>query len=274
MLSDNLISPTEGYAKANDAINKALGLNVSSAEVHSILGFIRFYRDWNLAAGIDEERQAIRLEPHQPIYHQWLAVLLCDEGRYAESFAEVDLAKADDPYWPSIYVTEAFVSQNAGDTKRMLSASRKLVDLLPDSPLAYDVLANSLWYGGHPTEGIAEWRRMAVLENDPERIQIEDRGLKAYRQNGASGYARVRLDALTHGREAQRHPNDFEPTEWYATAGENSLASAALVQMAATHNPQFLETVMGPLFAKARLEPDLAEFLMKSGLTSQLPLTH
>jgi DNA-binding winged helix-turn-helix (wHTH) protein/tetratricopeptide (TPR) repeat protein len=270
MLSDDLISPSEGYAKANDAINKALRLDESSAEVHSILGFIRFYRDWNLAAGIDEERQAIHLEPHQPIYHQWLAVLLCDEGRYPEALAEVDLAKADDPYWPSIYVTEAFVSQNLRDSKRMINAARKLVELLPDSPLAYDVLANSLWYGGHPTEGIAEWRRMALLENDPERVQIEDRGLEAFRKDGAAGYARVRLEALAHGSEAQRHPNDFEPSEWYATAGENSLASAALVQMASTHNPQFLETVMDPMFAKARSEPDLKSFLIKTGLASQL----
>jgi len=158
LFSHNLIPPRDAFAKASDAVNQAQRLSDSSAEVHSILGYIRFYRDWDLAGGIDEEQKAIRLEPHQPIYRQWLAVLLCDERRFPEALGEIALAETDDPYGPSLYVTDAYAASNAQDTTRMVGAARKLKELLPNSPTAYDTMANALWYSGHQTEGIAEWR--------------------------------------------------------------------------------------------------------------------
>jgi len=270
LFSHNLIPPREAFAKASDAVTQAQRLGDSSAEVHSILGYIRFYRDWDLAAGIEEERQAIRLEPHQPIYRQWLAILLCDERRFPEALNEIALAEADDPYWPSLYVTDAYISSNAQDAARMLAAARKLKELLPDSPIGYDTMANALWYSGHQIEGIAEWRRMAVLEHDSERVAMEDRGLAAYREHGVQGYAKVRLAEFANSQEIKLHPNDFDPEEWYMTAGDTQRALDALRQRANAHDPAFLEEATTPFFNGIRNDPEFIALLQKAGVASQL----
>jgi len=266
----SLIPPNEAFAKAGDAVSQAQRLGNSSAEVHSILGYIRFYRDWDLAAGIDEEQQAIRLEPHQPVYRQWLAVLLCDERRFSEALNEIALAEADDPYWPSLYVTDAYVASNAQDTARMIGAARKLKELLPDSPIAYDTMANSLWYSGHQIQGIAEWRRMALLEHDSERVAMEDRGLEAYRRDGVPGYAKVRLAEFANTDEIKLHPNDFDPEEWYMAAGDTKRALEALRQRANAHDPSFLEEATTPFFNVIRNDPEFVSLLKQAGVASQL----
>jgi DNA-binding winged helix-turn-helix (wHTH) protein/TolB-like protein len=270
LFSHYLIPPHEAFTKAGDAVNQAQRLGDSSAEVHSILGYIRFYRDWDLAGGIDEEQQAIRLEPHQPIYRQWLAVLLCDERRFPEALNEISLAEADDPYWPSLYVTDAYVASNAQDTSRMIGAARKLKELLPDSPIAYDTMANALWYSGHQMEGIAEWRRMALLEHDSERVAMEDRGLEAYRRDGAAGYARVRLAEFSNTEEIKLHPNDFDPEEWYVTAGDTKRALDALRQRVSAHDPAFLEEATTPFFNGIRNDPEFIALLKQAGVAGQL----
>jgi len=270
MFSHTLLPPREALAKASDAVKQAQRLGDSSGEVHSILGYIRFYRDWDLAGGIEEEKLAIRLEPHQPIYRQWIAILLSDERRFSEALDEISLAEADDPYWPSLYVTEAYVASNAEDIPRLLSAARRVKELLPDSPVAYDTMANALWYSGRPVEAIAEWRRMAVLEHDSERVAMEDRGLAAYRLGGVRGYAQVRLAEFANTQETELHPNDFDPEEWYMAAGDTKRALEALRRRANAHDPAFLEQTTNVFFNGIRNDPEFVALLKQSGLASQI----
>jgi tetratricopeptide (TPR) repeat protein len=270
MFSHNLLPPREALAKAGDAVKRAERLGDSSAEIHSILGYIRFYRDWDLAGGVEEAKLAIRLEPHQPIYRQWLAILLSDERRFSEALDEISLAEADDPYWPSLYITEAYVASNAQDSVRMIGAARKVKELMPDSPIVYDTMANALWLSGRQLEGIAEWRRMAVLEHDSERVAMEDRGLAAYRRDGVRGYAKVRLAEFANTHETELHPNDFDPEEWYMTAGYTQRALEALRQRANAHDPAFLEQTTNVFFNSIRNAPEFVALLKQAGIAAQL----
>lgn len=269
-LHHNLMPPRDALRKAGDAVQQAQALHNSSAEVHSILGFIRYYRDWNLDGGIDEERQAIRIEPHQAIYHQWLALMLSGKGQYSEALSEIALAQADDPYWPSLYVTEAYISVDAMDMQRLMRATYKLNELLPDSPVACDTMANALWYTDHPVEAIAQWRRLAVLEHDPVRVAMEDRGLAAYRQSGIKGYARVRIEEIEKARDISLDPNDFEPEEWYMAAGDTPRAIEALRQRATSQDPSFVEKTTGGIFRSVRSDPEFIALLHQTGLAAQL----
>jgi hypothetical protein len=180
------------------------------------------------------------------------------------------LAEADDPYWPSLYVTESYVAGKALDHTRMVAAARKVKDFLPDSPIAYDTMANALWYSGHQTEGIAEWRRMALVEHDSERVAMEDRGLEAYRREGAAGYARVRLAEFSNADEIKLHPNDFDPEEWYMAAGDTKRALEALRKRVDAHDPAFLEEATTPFFDGIRSSPEFIALLQRAGVSSQL----
>jgi DNA-binding winged helix-turn-helix (wHTH) protein/TolB-like protein/Tfp pilus assembly protein PilF len=266
LMLHELVPPQEAFSKAEVAVNKALELGASLAEVHSILGFIHYYRDWDFVRGEQEERQAVALEPHQPIYHQWLAIILCHEARYTEALEQVDLALADDPNWSSLYVTESYVAGDAQNGKRMLSAARRLNELQRDSPNAINTLANALWYSGRPLDAIAAWRRMAVLDGDQARVALEDRGRRAFLGGGVRAYARVRLEALRPSKAAALHPNDFDPAEWYMAAGEEDRVIEALRREAAAHDPEFPEMVVNPLFKKLHDRADFQAIVAGSGL--------
>jgi tetratricopeptide (TPR) repeat protein len=216
-----------------------------------------------LAAGERELRHTIQLDPTQAIYHQWLAVILSIEGKGDEALQQIDLAHADAPDWPPVYTSEVFVAGNAGDLKRLVAAGRQLEVLSANSPFARDTMANALWYSGRPIEAIAEWRAMAVAEHDPARVELEDAGLREFRHGGIKQYARVRLGAIATKVGTLKHPNDFNPIEWYAAAGDEDRAISGLRDLAAKRDPDFLENAQSPglisLHSDARFKALLAQ---------------
>jgi DNA-binding winged helix-turn-helix (wHTH) protein/tetratricopeptide (TPR) repeat protein len=268
---NSLISDEEGFRLCGDAARKALALDPSSAEAHADLGILYFLHDWNFSAGEDELRQAIASDPNQPFFHQGLALLFNDEGRFREAFSEIDLAHANDPFWVSAYVTEAHVASVAKDMPRVVSSTRRLMDLVPDSPHGRDAIGNAEWNIGHFLDAIATWRSMAVMEHDPDRVATEDAGLEAFHKNGVPGYAHVRLAAIASGKGVQLHNNDFVPAEWYSLAGETTQALAAIRAGVDKRDSDMLSIGVLPAYDSLRNNPEFKAILRTQGLG---PSTH
>ncbi len=93
-------------------------------------------------------------------------------------------------------MTEIFLAGSAGQFDRADRAADRLLSLMPNWPLAHEQHAMSLWAEGKSVEAIAEWRMAAVLEKNPERIRLEERGADAFRSGGVKAYARLRLEAI------------------------------------------------------------------------------
>jgi len=262
----------QSFDQANEAAARALELTPSSPEAHSTRGLVYLYRDWNTEAAEREERTATQLDPQQSSYHQWLAIVLCDQGRFPEAFSEIDQAVANDPDWPYLYLVELFVAENAGDHRRLLAAAQKLEELLPNSPMAEDAMANALWYSKHYPQAIAKWRAMAIAEEDPARARMEEEGLKAFREGGVTAYAEVRIKAMTDKEITERHPNDFEPAEWYMAANRKQQAIAALQEMAAAHQNEFIDFIYSPIFTEIRDTPAFTALLTQYSLRLPVPI--
>jgi DNA-binding winged helix-turn-helix (wHTH) protein/tetratricopeptide (TPR) repeat protein len=262
----------QSFDQANDAAARALDLTPNSPEAHSTRGLVYLYRDWNTEAAEREERTATDLDPQQSSYHQWLAIVLCDQGRFSEAFSEIDQAVANDPAWPYLYLVELFIAENAGDHRRMLATAEKLEELLPNSPIAQDAMANALWYSKHYPQAIERWHAMAIAEGDPARASMEDKGLKAFRERGVSGYADIRIRALNDKKITERHPNDFEPAEWYMAANRKQQAIAALQEMASAHQNEFIDFIYSPIFAEVRDTPAFIALLTKYSLRLPEPI--
>lgn len=267
MTAHYMLPQSEGFGMASNAADKARQIDPSSAEIHGVLGLLSYYRDWNLQIAESEEREAIHLDPNQAVYHQWLAALLCVDGQCKEALHEVHLAHACDPEWPPVYITEMAVAHGLGDNAGMVEIGRRFTDLLPDSSLAHDELANALWYDNRNKEAIAEWQTVALIDHDSDRAEIETRGLAAFRREGIPGYARVRLDAIRTGKGTSQHPNDFAAEEWYVDAGEPDEAIIQLRQLFTKHDPLFIDRVTDPIFAGLRANPAFRTLIAESGVT-------
>jgi tetratricopeptide (TPR) repeat protein len=269
--ADYLFAPVlESVAKAEELARQALQIDPSLGEAHAVLGYASFRHDWNASLAEKELRQAIELDPNQAVYHVWFAVLLSDEGRFDESFQQIDLAHADDPLWAPIYGAETFLAANARQSAREMGAAQKLIGLMPGWPAAHDELAWSLWHAKRYADAIGEWKRMALLEGDQKRADLEDRGLRAFRSGGVPAYARVRLSWIKSGADPDRHANDFVPAEWYAYADEKDNAVRALEEMVAHHDPDALQMAVGPEYSDLHRDPRFRALLTRLNLPLQI----
>ena len=267
LLQNDLIGEKDGFRLANEAAHRALALDPRSAEAHAVLGFIYFLHDANLPAGESELRQAVAVDPNDPVYHQGLALIFCDQARFREAEAEIDQAHATDPFWLSAYITEAHVASIGQDRPRVQVAIRKIMELAPGSAHARDAIGNAEWNLGLRTEAIATWREMAVIEKDTSRIGMEDRGLTAFRSGGVAAYAQVRIDAIHSGMKTAPHSNDFFPPEWYAQANQPEQALKAIHASVAAHDTSVPGMAVLPAYSSLHSNPEFQSILASLGLS-------
>ena len=267
VLAEHDAAPREAsYRNAQEAASKAVQLAPSTAEAHAILGQVALRKDWNFEVAEREMRRAIELDPSRAIYHLWLSVLLSFQSRFDESLQEIDLARAADPLWPPVYRTEAFLAERAGQLARAVQASEKHTTLMPNWPPSYDQRAWGYWFSGRYEDAIADWRRMAQMENDTARMQLEDEGLEAFHRGGPSAYARVRLKAIQSGQAFHHAAMDFVPAEWYSIEGDHDKALAEVEKMVSRHDPDALQLAVNPTLLPLHREPRFAAALIRIGL--------
>ena len=264
------IPAAEGYQKTREFAQKALAEAPASSEAHALLGYSAFRLDWNFNEAERELRQAIELDPNESVYHVWYSVLLCDEGRFDESFRQIDLAHSLDPLWAPIYLTEAFLGSSSRRYDRMLSSAKRLVELMPDWPLAHDQMAWTLWFAGRSEEAVTEWRKMAEIEKDTARVEFEKEGALALQRGGRKAYAQLRLNAC--GKKlAATHGNDFVVAEWSAYAGLKDESLKLLEQETAHHSQYVLEITVIPAYFDYHSDPRFQRMAMRIGLPLPKP---
>jgi DNA-binding winged helix-turn-helix (wHTH) protein/tetratricopeptide (TPR) repeat protein len=264
------IPVAEGYQKTREFAQKALAEASTSSEAHALLGYSAFRLDWNFNEAERELRQAIELDPSESVYHVWYSVLLCDEGRFDESFRQIDLAHSLDPLWAPIYLTEAFLGSSSRHYDRMLSSAKRLVELMPDWPLAHDQMAWTLWFAGRSEEAVTEWRKMAEIEKDTARVEFEKEGALALQRGGRKAYAQLRLNACGK-RFAAAHGNDFVVAEWSAYAGLKNDSLKLLEQEVARHSQYALEITVIPAYFDYHSDPRFQRMAMRIGLPLSNP---
>jgi len=93
---DGLLDKAESYAR------NAILINPSLAQAHAVLGCTAYKLDRDFPRGEAELRNAIRIDPTQAEYRNWIAVLLTEEGRFDEALAQLNFAQTSAPFWPSV----------------------------------------------------------------------------------------------------------------------------------------------------------------------------
>jgi tetratricopeptide (TPR) repeat protein len=256
----------EGLRLAHDNATKAQRLDRSLAEPFAILGQVSMMRDWNFPLAEEQLHHAVELDPDHAMYRQWLAILYSVEGKYDLALQQIDKAHAADPSWTPIYMTEIFIAGSAGNFERANAASLKLNQNRPDWPLAHEQRAILLWHSDRFVDAIAEWKSAASLEQDIERIQLEDKGLAEFRQGGVAAYAQVRLDAIRTRKGISHESEDFIPAEWHAYHGDLNLAMSELEVTVKAHSDDALQIASNSAYAKLRGTPRFKEVLKTIGV--------
>lgn len=251
--------------KAQSFARQAIRLDPLLAQAHAVLGFADYAQDWNFADAESELRAAIQLDPTQADYHDWLAMLLATQGRFDDGLQQVALAHANDPRWPSVYSMEGVLANFARRDQQAINAGKTYLSLLPNLPIAHNTMAWIDFKAGRYQDAIAEWRQMAVLQNDTARVEFEDKGKKILKIKGIRAYAQLHLDAIQSKRGTSQW-NDFNPSEWYACAGKRDESIAQLEQLANDHSFYVLQIAVDPLYDSFHEDPRYLALLNRLGL--------
>jgi len=89
--------PGDSYPKAQAAARRALELDETLAEAHSVLGEALLRYDWDFISADREHQRAIALNPNYATGHQWYSHYLLPMGREKESLAHSLRALELDP---------------------------------------------------------------------------------------------------------------------------------------------------------------------------------
>ena len=94
----NAEPPREVFPKVKTAVLKALELDDTLAEAHTVLANVRTWSDWDWARAEPEYRRAIELNPNYPEVHLWYGLFLNSVRRWDEANAQTERALELDPH--------------------------------------------------------------------------------------------------------------------------------------------------------------------------------
>ncbi len=157
------LSPGEMYTNARNTAMKALEIDSTLAEAHTVLGEIaqdRYY-DWE---GAEKHfRRAIELDPGYPTAHQWYSILLYNLGRFNEALSEAKRAQELDPL-------SLVINLNLGDVLYIMRRYDKAIEQYKNTialdetfPWAHSGLGNIYEVQGKFNEAIAEYDKAKTL---------------------------------------------------------------------------------------------------------------
>ncbi|MBW4653456.1 MAG: winged helix-turn-helix domain-containing protein [Kaiparowitsia implicata GSE-PSE-MK54-09C] len=155
--------PAEAFPAARRHAIKAIELDSNIAEPHASLAFVKLYYDWDWAGAETEFQQAVAVDPHYPVSHEWYSVFLLITGRRAEAMREIQLAHRLDPLSVAINSTFAFHHYHAGEHQDAAKHFLVTLEMNPDFAPAY------LWLG-------RTYQALGLLDEALEQFQwVEDR---------------------------------------------------------------------------------------------------
>jgi Tfp pilus assembly protein PilF len=157
--------PSEGYARARSAVERALALAPDQAEGHALMGRIQWNHDWDWRGAERSHRQALELDPRNPWALRSAGLLAYSQCRYEEAADLFRRAIEQDPLSNLAYHNLGLAYHSAGNFAAAEAAYRRSLDLAPGTAVTSSMLAFLLLEGGRAEEALAEAAREADETN-------------------------------------------------------------------------------------------------------------
>ncbi|HEX5029996.1 MAG TPA: protein kinase [Candidatus Eisenbacteria bacterium] len=138
------VPAAEGYERARDAVERALGLEPDLAEAHARLGWIRKYQDWDVRSAESSYRHALALSPGNAEVLRGAGMLARARRQIEEPVELLRRALEQDPLSAVAYHSLGIALHDAGRYAEAETAYRKALELAPQRILAHASLALTL----------------------------------------------------------------------------------------------------------------------------------
>jgi TolB-like protein/DNA-binding winged helix-turn-helix (wHTH) protein len=255
-------SPRDLMPKAKGFALKALILDNTLADAHSLLGMIALCYDWDWSAAEKEYEQTMALNPNHVWAHEWHARGLVAQGRTDEAIAEAERVLAlsptplewDSPIW-------VFVLARRYDLAR--ERAQKLLEVAPNWVWGHFEMALIYEQQGKLEKAAQESLRADELFGmDPKRAaQLKETLAKS----GPKGYWKRTLDNY---RESAK--SDYVPPVLVAKScvrvGDKECAFEWLERGLEERDDLMINLNVEPVFDSLRSDPRFQELVRRVGI--------
>ena len=257
------LTSAEVFPKAKAAAQKALELDDSLAEPHTVLGLVRLFYEWDWSGAEHELSQALKLSPNYAFGHamwgDWLLVM----GRREDALGEEQVAAELDPLSALHIFRLGQKLCYKRDYDGALEELQKAVELDPNFVWTHAFLAQVYAWKGRSEESLAACEKVAsLLGANPYSTAL--RGL-ILAMTGRTDEARTIV------RELKTRPTlnavaVMAMADTCSVLGEKD-AAFALLEAAYQERAAFLIfSAVRPTFDSLRSDPRFADLLRRIGL--------
>jgi len=255
----------QAYAKAREAVLRALELDQSLGEAHAVLAFIKWHLDWDLAGCEAGLRRAIELSPSSEFAQMAYANFLNIARRDLDSgLVHARLALEIDPLSLNTNLGFGWWLLYAGEHEQAIEQARKTLELYPDALHARPILGWALAARGRYEEAVVAFEGAMAISRDA--LSLASLG-HAYGRSGQRQAAEAVLAELLD-RRAREHVPEFALATVHAGLGDLERAFQSLEKCYAERDGRLFWLPVDPCFDPLRSDPRYHDLLRRVGLTA------
>jgi len=271
------LSPVSGFMsasaampKARDAASRAIALDDSLAEGHSMMGFVKAHYEYDWPGAQREFQKALQLNPSDPLAHLFYSnSYLSPFGRHDEAIAEMKTAIALDPFSPRI---QSFLGRTYIWARRYddaLAHLRNTTEKFPSYSIDHQRMAHLYAYREEYDKAISEETRARILAGeDPHAVlKLEDSLRQVFATRGPRGYWEKLLEL---SQRTDNPPEAYTRTDGlailYVRVGDREKAIQALEKGYDERQLHMTEIGIEPTFDALKPEPRFQDLLRRIGV--------
>lgn len=254
----------EALAKARETALRALDLDSTLSEAHTVLGIIAFTPDWDREAARQRFERAIQTNPNEARAHAWLAILLLYfEKQFEEALSMARRAEELDPLDWTARTLPWWVLWARGEYESYLQEALEVIRQEPEFAQGHYWVGSGYLCTGRPSEAVAEYSR-AIELGGPTHFYLSYLAV-AHAQSGNEIWAREILAEME-----ERTQRGAALSSWrariHAALGERDEALDALESAYEERDRSLFWAASDPVFDEVRSHPRFTALLRKMGL--------
>ena len=253
--------PREEYAKAKEAVTKALELDNNLAEGNTVLGELKVIYEWDFAGAEKDLLRGIELDPNSDLAHEQYGSYLANRGRFDEAIAEVKTALEIDPNSHQNTLTFGRILYLARRYDEAIIQLKQVIEVNKDALAAYGFLWTTYEMKGDEAQAY-EWFIKLQKRTNPERSAPFQ---NAYETEGWQG---VRLKNLELEKLKEQKPsvNYYRLARQCVLIGDTEQAFEYLNKAIEKRHGQLGMLNVEPAFDNLRSDPRFDELVRRVGL--------
>ncbi len=190
-----LVIPSEATPKAKEAAQRALELDDTLPEVHSIWAGIKTWSDWDWEGGEQAYKRALELKPNFPEALVYYSNLLCYMGRLDEALAMAERAMQLDPFNSVILTISACTLSYLGRFDESIERYQNALETSPNDPVGLNGLWENYYVQGMYEESLESAKALFTGLGMAEIAGVMAQGYEAGGYRGAMRSAAETMDA-------------------------------------------------------------------------------